>query len=118
MIDWSKVQTNVISTVLIGIVAGALAIVWKGATSVDDKVNASAEALRIVVEELQKEIVDLKEHNNELTQAINDLRKEIEKEPGKKKIEINPVKLRSIPDEHFLEQKMEPAFRPWEQRNR
>ena len=44
-IEWSKVQTNVVSTVIVSIVIGALIIVWRGATSVDDKVEKGIKAI-------------------------------------------------------------------------
>ena len=40
-VDWSQVLTNVISAVIIGVVASAIGIIWKGATTVDDTVKAA-----------------------------------------------------------------------------
>lgn len=38
-IEWNKIVTNAVSALMISVFLGATTIVWKGATSVDDKVQ-------------------------------------------------------------------------------
>ena len=46
-IEWSKVWTNAVSAVVVAIVLGACAIVWRGATSVDDKIEKAFEEAEV-----------------------------------------------------------------------
>lgn len=49
-IDWGKIITSAISMVVGAIVFGAATIVWKGATTVTDKVNQSKAELNHAIE--------------------------------------------------------------------
>jgi hypothetical protein len=116
-IDWEKIQTNVISAIIIAIVAGAGAIVWKGATTVDNKVDNATMALREttdqlqdqanymtgIVEIVQQEVFILREQNHKLVRAINTLIKEKYPEAGK---EYMLLEIEEMPEENYIQQKL------------
>jgi hypothetical protein len=91
--DWDKIVSSAVSTLIGALVVGASIIVWNGATSVDDKIEAalenqedlytSAEAQRQylsnAVEVIEKEMINLKNKVNDLTEANKALREKIEK---------------------------------------
>jgi hypothetical protein len=112
-IDFNKIVTNAVSAVVTMIVIGACTVLWKAATTVDDKVNAATSGLKIVVEEVQTKLVDLQSQNNDLVSAINELKKEVEKnhKPGTQPPDFSRLKSmrpRELPDQNFIEQKMIP----------
>jgi hypothetical protein len=90
--EWEKILTSALSTLVGALIVGACAIVWTGATSVDDKINAAlaeqdqqfasllnqrdymVEAVKI----LESELIDLNKRVNDLTEANKWLKKEIE----------------------------------------
>jgi len=79
-IDWDKIVTNALSTVITGIVVSALVILWKGATTVDEKVreathdlNLQAEYMSNAVVVLQQEAFDLHKKDGEIIDALNGL---------------------------------------------
>lgn len=111
---WQKILVNVASAIIIGIVSGACIMVWNGATSVREQVDAHTKDLREIVTILQAELIDLKEQNNELAIAINDLRNQ---SPRKLKENVKTIRPRAVPDHDFLEQRIE-SNQPWEQRGR
>lgn len=77
-IDFGKIATNALSTLVAAMFIGAAAIVWNGATTVGDKVLASEKritaAISILSEEIAinaDEIFELKEMLAELGYEIN-----------------------------------------------
>ncbi len=48
-VEWNKIVTNVLSTIVLAIVVGAGAIVWNGATSVDEKVQNNRKDLEHLI---------------------------------------------------------------------
>ena len=107
MIEWKKIFNAVlvttISTLIVTILVSAAAIVWKEATSVDDKVEKATETLqeqsdymKKAVNLLQDEIIEIKKQNNELIQAINEVAK-------KDKTKLQPKK---IPEPDYIQQRL------------
>ena len=108
-VSWSRIQENVISAVIIGIVAGAGAIVWKGATTVDEKVNDAnagleqqttalqeqADYIKKAIGLLEREARESKRRDDEIIQALNELREEKE-----------ALKSPEIPEEDFIQREL------------
>ena len=55
-IEWNNIITSAISTLIIAVFLGACAIVWQGATSVDDKVGKTREDLQQLIEILSDKL--------------------------------------------------------------
>jgi len=60
-IDFGKVITNALSVLVSAVFIGAAAIVWTGATTVNDKVNESKVELKSAIEVLTGRIAILEE---------------------------------------------------------
>jgi len=78
-LELEKIAGTVVSAVVTAMVIGAAAIVWKGATTVDDKVNRATEELSVqsayiteAVVMLEAEVLELKQ----LVKALADHQKE------------------------------------------
>jgi len=78
-LELEKVAGTVVSAVVTAMVIGAAAIVWKGATTVDDKVNQATQDLSIqaayiteAVDMLETEVLELKK----LVKSLADHQKE------------------------------------------
>jgi len=108
-INWGKVQTNVISMVIISIIASALTVVWKGATTVDDKINASVAYMKEAVDVLQKEVLELRLLNNEFIKKNNELIKKVndELEWHDEDHKISSLKQKKIPQSNYIQQQVE-----------
>jgi len=92
LIDWSEVLTKCVTYMVVAIVAGACAIVWKGATTVDVKIyEAKAEAelqrqalqetveyVRQAIDKLENESIGIQERHNELILQMNELVSQME----------------------------------------
>lgn len=66
-LELEKIAGTAVSAVITAMVIGAAAIVWKGATTVDDKVNRATEELSVqatyiteAVDMLETEVLELK----------------------------------------------------------
>jgi len=124
-INWGSVQTNVVSTIVCSIVVGAFAIVWKGATTVDEKVNKAVVVLKDqgsyiekALEALQKELVATRESEAAIIQRIDELGDRLdnigrEVDQGKPEPDFPPPpeppsKLvpREIPEANFIQQSL------------
>lgn len=60
-LEWNKIISQVIATIFSIIIAGACAIIWKGATTVDDKINIQEQkfnALILILEEENKTLIN------------------------------------------------------------
>jgi hypothetical protein len=55
-VEWSKIITNAISTLVVAVFVGAGAIVWEGATSVDAKVQTNKENMTFLIEALSDKL--------------------------------------------------------------
>jgi len=79
--DWEKIFNGAIQTLVTSIIIGAGIIIWNGATSVDKKVTSATSTLeqtitytKKAVELLQSELIQIKNQNSNLVEAVNDLR--------------------------------------------
>lgn len=86
-VDWGKVQTNVVSALVVGLVGSAVAVVWTGATTVDEKVDKAVmaveshheslreqtEYVQKAVELLQQELSESRQRDNEIMEALEQL---------------------------------------------
>ena len=64
-IDWEKIVTNAISSLITMVFIGACVIVWQGATTVDTKVKAASENTKATIDYVQELVIVLQD---ELTQ--------------------------------------------------
>ena len=82
-VDWGKIVTNAISTLVAGIVIGAGAIIWNGVSTVGSRIEeakveikASVEILSDDIFDLQDEIdglrIELAEHNDNIPQPMEE----------------------------------------------
>jgi hypothetical protein len=55
-IEWNKIATNAISALVVTVFLGAATIVWKGATSVDSKVQATREDMTHLIDALSDKL--------------------------------------------------------------
>jgi len=84
-LELEKVAGTVVSAVVTAMVIGAAAIVWKGATTVDDKVNQATEDLSVqatyiteAVDMLEAEVLELKKLVKALAEHQKEFHHEIE----------------------------------------
>lgn len=84
MVEWGKVQTNVVSAMLVGLVGSAVAVVWNGATTVDQKVDHAVsgvqmqqqvladqtEYIKKAIEVLQEELAEARKRDREIIAAL------------------------------------------------
>ena len=84
-LELEKVAGTVVSAVVTAMVIGAAAIVWKGATTVDDKVNRATDDLSIqatyiteAVDMLEAEVLELKKLVKSLAEHQKEFHQEIE----------------------------------------
>jgi hypothetical protein len=95
-LELEKIAGTAVSAVITAMVIGAAAIVWKGATTVDDKVNQATEELSIqsayitdAVDMLETEVLELKK----IVKSLADHQKEYKHE----------IK---IPQEQFIQRQL------------
>lgn len=127
MIEWGKVQTNVVSAILVGLVGSAIGILWNGATTVDQKVDTAiagvsqtqqalkeqTEYLKQAVEIMQEELADAKRRDRDIIAELDKL------EP-KSKNELLTLIKPDEPEDRFIQkrlptlniQQMAPVFIP------
>lgn len=108
-IDFGKIVTNALSTLVAAVFVGACVIVWREATTVQDKIDNAMDAILLqseytqqAVEVLQSEMFDFKKTQNILLKRI------VETEPlkhYKKSDESPPVDLLALPMIPTLEPK-------------
>jgi hypothetical protein len=83
-IDWGKIVTNAVSTIITAIVIGACYVVWNGATTVDQKVKSSSETLKnqnasilllvdAIEDKFENETKSREAEYNEIMEKITDL---------------------------------------------
>ena len=95
-LELEKIAGTAVSAVITAMVIGAAAIVWKGATTVDDKVNQATEELSVqsayitdAVDMLETEVLELKK----IVKSLADHQKEYKHE----------IK---IPQEQFIQRQL------------
>ncbi len=77
MINWPQIVNNALSTLVAAIVVAACVIVWKGATSVDGKIDHAIKKLEAVIEIMQKEFIEVRSQNREMAifiEAFSEMR--------------------------------------------
>ena len=84
-LELEKVAGTVVSAVVTAMVIGAATIVWKGATTVDDKVNRATDDLSVqaayiteAVDMLEAEVLELKKLVKSLAEHQKEFHQEIE----------------------------------------
>ena len=65
-IDFGRIITNVVSAVVVIIVAGACSIVWREATTVDDRLQASEREIKVTIDVVGTTIEDLAQKFEEI----------------------------------------------------
>lgn len=69
-IEWDKIITNAISALVVAVFLGAATIVWKGATSVDNKVQSTREDMQHLITAISDQLA---EHRVQLNNLSNQL---------------------------------------------
>ena len=73
--EWNKIVTNAISALVVAVFLGAATIVWRGATSVDDKVQTTREDMQYLITSLSEKLathqVQLGALSNQMAIVIN-----------------------------------------------
>jgi len=69
-IEWEKIVTNAVSALVVGAFMGAAAIVWRGATTVDDKVRTTETKLEFVIKQLSDKLATYEVRMNEITNQL------------------------------------------------
>ena len=69
-IDWNKIVTQAITALVVGTFMGAAAIVWKGATTVDTKVQATRDDMSHLINALSDKLAG---YETQLTTISNQL---------------------------------------------
>ena len=107
-LELEKVAGTVVSAVVTAMVIGAAAIVWKGATTVDDKVNQATQDLSMqatyitqAVDMLEAEVLELKTIVKELAAHQKEFHREIE-----------------IPQEQFIQRQLPEIRKGFQNRKR
>jgi len=70
-IEWSKVQTNAVSAVIVAIVLGACAIVWNGIMTMDTRIETNTSDVRDTVTHLKAGQVVLGGDVDEIKQTLS-----------------------------------------------
>jgi len=73
-VEWNKIVTNAISTLVVAVFVGAMAIVWNSAMTVDTKVQSTREDMTHLIDTLSDKLaayeVQLTFFSNQLTAVI------------------------------------------------
>lgn len=76
-INWEKITSDVLTSIIMVIIGGAGLIVWNGATTVEQKVDAATSSIKLqqdylgkAVLVIEKEIVELKEKTESINPSI------------------------------------------------
>lgn len=94
-VNLENILTSAVGTLVTAIVVGACAIVWKGATTVDEKVNAATEELSIQAEYITDAVDMLENEVMELKRIVKTLS---ENKPLQTEVEI--------PTKQFIQKKL------------
>jgi len=107
-LELEKIVGTAVSAVVTAMVIGAAAIVWKGATTVDDKVNQATQDLSIqatyiteAVDMLEAEVLELKTIVKDLAAHQKEFHREIE-----------------IPQEQFIQRQLPEIRKGFQNRER
>ena len=107
-LELEKIAGTVVSAMVTAMVIGAAAIVWKGATTVDDKVNQATQDLSMqatyitqAVDMLEAEVLELKTIVKDLAAHQKEFHREIE-----------------IPQEQFIQRQLPEIRKGFQNRER
>lgn len=77
-INWNKIVENVISYLVTAVFVGACAIVWRGATTVDERVGKTEKNFTVLIENLSAKLsayeVQLEHQSNQLSVVCVELK--------------------------------------------
>lgn len=77
-INFRKIVENVISYLVTAVFLGACAIVWRGATTVDDRVHATEKSIQVLIDNLSAKLsvyeVQLIGQSNQLAAMYSELK--------------------------------------------
>ena len=111
-IDWDKVVTQAVTTLVVGVFIGAFVIVWNGATTVTQKVKNSEDKVLKVVEVTSEE---MSKSQSELRKEMAKLRVDISNQingmvfvgpPSPQQVEAEEEEKRAIEEQFMMEQKV------------
>jgi uncharacterized protein YlxW (UPF0749 family) len=81
-IDYGKIVTNAISALVCAVFLGAMAIVWRGATTVDEKVQRNRQDLEHLVDQLSDKLASYQVQLTSISNQLHELRKEPSRSPA------------------------------------
>jgi len=77
-INFRKIIENVISYLVTAVFVGACAIVWRGATTVDDRVHATEKSIQVLIDNLSAKLtsyeIQLTQQSNQLAAVYTELK--------------------------------------------
>jgi len=76
-IELDKIITQAITTVVVAVFMGACVIVWKGATSVDVKVNQTREDMQHLIDSLSDKLAEFQVRLTSISNQLTSLNKQI-----------------------------------------
>ena len=90
MIEWGKVQTNVVSALFVALIGSAVAVMWNGATTVDEKVDDAVatvarhqESLKRQADHLEATQVSLSNQAAYLEEMVEVLQEELRQQKAR-----------------------------------
>jgi len=119
-INWSSVVTNVVSAICVMVVSGACIIMWREATTVQEKIDkAKIEAdhqnddirdqtkyMKEAVELLQQEMIGIKTQNNEMIEVLNRFHPKKHSESAGSAENFEPLIPVKIPNRNYIQEKL------------
>ena len=77
-INFRKIVENVISYLVTGVFVGACVIVWRGATTVDERVHATEKSIQVLIDNLSAKLssyeIQLIQQSNQLAAVYAELK--------------------------------------------
>lgn len=78
-INWKKIVENVISYLVTGVFVGACVIVWRGATTVDERVGKTEANMKVLIDNLSAKLSNyeqqMENQSNQLAAVYSELKK-------------------------------------------
>jgi len=72
-VDWGKIVTNALSTLVAAMFVGAFAIIWNGVMTFDDRIKETETGLMATIDVMSKNMELLSQEYNHLNNTINRL---------------------------------------------
>lgn len=107
-IEWNKIVGNAVSAVVVAIILGAATIVWKGATSVDDKVQATREDMTHLITALSDKLGGYEVQITSLSNQLAGL-EVIIRQQARSGVTVNPPTTLVIPQKTITPQDVDGA---------